>query len=778
MAAQARRIAELERQLAAARGRSTGGDGDGGNRGARGGPGGRGDGGGIAGTYIDGGFRGGGGGGSTRARPGDWACPNCSFFPCFGRSSTCFRCGARRAGGGAGGQRQGGAGDRPPWRGDRGTGGGPIGADGKRPLLGGRGAQLAAPRREGPPQATAAVASAAAAGPGMGRQAIATGPAPPGGAAAGGGWRLRVGGSANAALRASEAEDADGFRQVLGRGAAVAGGVAAAASPAAAAASAPPWRVAAAGTAEVGGDGDVSLEEVEEVDDDFSGDMAEGDWWGEDEEMEGGGIASAGTDEGGEQRSVAELRQEWDAAAEAVRVLERHGRRFPDRVIEAARMERDEAERAWRAARRPHPLHKRLRWAEAALNAAIAKQRANREEAEAYAAEVERQRERMARRAEEDDARVRKRRARLDELREEEVGESEAAGGGQQVDVGARAMHEAADGIASVAPRVAAIIEGITDIAAKEALQATLVTLTNVHGGLQSAAAAAGGGRIARPSWARTVPWAEEDEDRRAGWACRRPSPIVVAAAGVPAAPKTDGCTGSGGGGGAASARPRWSGVRGTEKSGGHPAAKRAAWADETEGTLIDTTSRPAEGSAAAGGELPASSAEAADRARQAVLRWDAEQAAKVAADAGAAAAAAQAAADAAAAELAGARADADRRADETIRQQQAKVAEAEERQREEERRQREQLIANMSDEERRRAETLHLQQQAVAASGFGTAGAVELAGRVFGARVMEVVDLVRANGVTADPQYLQALSPEKLEEYAALHSGAAFDSL
>ncbi len=207
--------------------------------------------------------------------------------------------------------------------------------------------------------------------------------------------------------------------------------------------------------------------------------------------------------------------------------------------------------------------------------------------------------------------------------------------------------------------------------------------------------------------------------------------------------------------------------------------AKRAAWADETEGTLIDAAPMLGEEPAAAGGDPTPSSAEAAGRARQCVLRFDAERAARVAAAAGAAAAAAaQATADAAAAELAGAQAEADRRMEEVIRQQQAKVAEAIERQRQEELRQREQLLASMSEDERRRAETLHLQQQAIAAPGFGTADAGALAGQVFGARVMEVVDLVRANGVTADPQYLQALTPEKLEEYAALHSDAAHDSL
>ncbi len=744
MAAQARRIAELERQLAEARGLGASGGGGGGP---------------FGGSDA----RGGSGGGSSRARPGDWACPSCSFFPCFARAAACFRCGARRAGGGGGGggQRPDGARARPPWRGDRGAGGGPIGADGRRPLLGGRGPRVAA--------TTSAATAAAAAAPGPWRATGTAGIAPPGSAAAGGGARPRVGGSANAALRASQAEDADGFRQLVGRGTATSAVAAAAANPTAAAAVPPPWRAAAADAEGIDVDYDMAGAEEAVDEDGISGDAADVDWWGDEGDEEADGDGSAGAEGSGEQRSAEELRREWDLAAEAVRVLERNGRKFPQRVMEAARAERDEAERAWRAARRPHPLHKRLRWAEAALNAAIAKQRANREEAEAYAAEVERQRERMAKRAEEDDARVRKRRARLDQLREEEEKEGDGAtGGGLHADGGIRAMHEAAEGIASAAPRVAAAIEALQDPAAKEALQAALVALTNAHGGLQSAAA--GGEARRQPSWARTLPWAHDEEDaQRAGWAVRRPSPIVEATKGILAAAKADG-----GGGGATLAHQRWSRTRGAEHSEGGPAAKRAAWADETEGTLIDAAPLLADGPAAGGGAPATPSLEAAERARHCVLRLDAEHAARVAADAGAAAAAAQAAADAAAAELA----DADRRKEEVIRQQQARVAEANERQRQEELRQREQLLASMSEDERRRAEVLHQQQQAIAAPGFGTADAGALAGQVFGARVMEVVELVRANGVTADPQHLQALTPEKLEEYAALHSGAAYDSL
>ncbi len=550
----------------------------------------------------------------------------------------------------------------------------------------------------------------------------------------------------------------------------------------------PPWRQPAAAADEANGDdGMEGLEGAVDVDD-VSGDTDDFDWWAEEGAEEGSGGGGAGETGGGVHRPAEELRREWDLASEAVRVLERAGRNYPQRLMEAARAERDEAERAWRAARRPHPLYKRLRWAEAALNAAVAKQRANREEAEAYAAEVERQRERMAKRAEDDDARVRKRRAHLDQLREEEKQEEGGTKeGAAQAEGGLRAMQEAADGIAAAAPRVAAVIEDLQDSVAKETLQAALVALTNAHGGLRSAAESASGGDAFRqPSWARTVPWASADgNERRAKRAVREPSPPVTATQGIPGAAKTDSA-----GDGSASGQqqqqqqpqqqqqqqqhPRWSRARGDEHGDAGPAAKRAAWADQTEGTLIDAPPSLVDGPVTGGGAPVTPSLEAAERARHCVLRFDAETAARVAAEAGAAAAAAQAAADAAAAELAAA----DRRKEEVIRQQQAKVAEATERQRQEEARQREQLLASMSEDERRRAEALHQQQQLIAAPGFGSADAGALAGRVFGARVLEVVDLARANGITADPQHLQTLTPEKLEEYAAMHSGAAHDSL
>ncbi len=91
------------------------------------------------------------------------------------------------------------------------------------------------------------------------------------------------------------------------------------------------------------------------------------------------GRGGAGTDADAER-----LRQLWNERCAAVRRLERDAQGFPPELLEAAKAQRDAAEQRWRAARRPHPLHKRLRWAEADLREAEAKQRAHQEELEIH----------------------------------------------------------------------------------------------------------------------------------------------------------------------------------------------------------------------------------------------------------------------------------------------------------------------------------------------------------------------------------------------------------
>ncbi len=79
-------------------------------------------------------------------------------------------------------------------------------------------------------------------------------------------------------------------------------------------------------------------------------------------------LAAPGEERGeaaGEGPTEEDLKQAWLSHCSAVRLLERDGKAVPVELLAAAKEQREAAERKWRAAKRPHPLHKRLRWAEA-----------------------------------------------------------------------------------------------------------------------------------------------------------------------------------------------------------------------------------------------------------------------------------------------------------------------------------------------------------------------------------------------------------------------------
>ncbi len=408
--------------------------------GGKGGAGGKGNGGhGKAGNASGGGrgkggYKGGdggagaGGGGRARARPGDWECGSCGAHPCFGRSSSCYRCGAPRP---SGGGRQGQCGAA------GGTSGGisrafgqasylgPVGAGGSRPLLGGRGAQQPATANRLSPNNPTADTSPT----------------------------HRVPGSSVAARAEQRSRPQQG-----GRGAA---------------ASSTPTRGPATVAAKVVSpnswaalaEEDDDDNDVEEVDDarmevsDGDGDPPNA---GCEEDGQGpscGDKAGGGEEEGDVGDSSAQavdaaaLKQEWESHRAACRLLERDGQAVPSQLLVEARAQRDAAERRWRAAKAPHPLHKRLRWAQNELRDAEGKERARREELELHLSEAARRTREIEQRLEVDAARTRRKREALASLHREG-----SAGGARR---GAEdAARVAADGISSdVAPALLAAIE-------------------------------------------------------------------------------------------------------------------------------------------------------------------------------------------------------------------------------------------------------------------------------------------------------------------------------
>ncbi len=364
----AARVAELERTVRAL---AAGGNGGGQRRGAsrwegRGQQGEHGGAGGDEGTSARA-----ANGNSSRGRPGDWACPSCAFFPCFARAARCIKCRTPRHGGRGGGAAGGAASTAVPATSGRLTSRrdedmflGPVGAGGSRPMLGRRGQQAGQARDDCP--------------------------------------SVRVPGASTAARveeerRRKQEADSEGFQPVRHGPAAAAGTGAAAAIRAGVGQRqgqpTPTRNSWAALSEEEGLEGDDGGGQDERVQrDDYGGEMAE------DVEQatpppqpaaRGEGRADADDEDGGVDQGrtdAAQLRREWQALGNAVRVLDAQG--APRSLLAEARAQRDAAEARWRAAKIPQPLFKRLKWAEAELKEAETKERQARSELQSHVEEA------------------------------------------------------------------------------------------------------------------------------------------------------------------------------------------------------------------------------------------------------------------------------------------------------------------------------------------------------------------------------------------------------
>ncbi len=386
--------------------------------------------------------------GGNDARPGDWTCRHCGAFPCFARASHCFRCRAPRRGGpAADGQRAAGGGGRLTAA----TGGevylGPLGANGNRPLLGGRGNGIASADKC-PTQ--------------------------------------RVPGASQAAKAEEERQRRNPEDTLQARAGRPTAAAAAAAAPPVAS---PPRRTApapiatrnswAALTEEEQGqesDGDMDIERHDEEDD-------EGDEGHEDFDDGMGNGRTDGDDGEEEEPTEAELKQRWIAHCAVVRRLERDGQPLPPGMLATVKAQRDAAERRWKAAKTPHPLHKRLRWAEADVRAAESKERTRRQELEDHLLQVDLRTKEIKARLEVDEARTARKRAALAELQREA-----GMGGRSSIEKAAR---DAVTGIGSdIAPAPSAIIErlGESDEGLRCDLQLLSTSLGKVEHVLRQAA--------------------------------------------------------------------------------------------------------------------------------------------------------------------------------------------------------------------------------------------------------------------------------------------------
>ncbi len=386
----------------------------------------------------------------VRARAGDWQCAGCGAFPCFARAAACYQCKRPRQDHQSSAMRGKGV---DSGRGLSASAGpatylGPIGAGGSRPILGTRAA--AAPRADSCPSQRVPGASVAA------RAEEARGQHDDDN-----GWQL---------ARAHHSRRTPGAEATPTAAVSVVSS-----TPAAAAATRNSWAALfeeeqEERMAEQQRSGE---EDHEDVDDDMGTCQA-------DEE----GIeyhcddAEAGPTE-------AELKAAWLDHCAAYRRLEKGQPSAPPGVLAAVRAQRDDAEKAWRAARTPHPLHKRLRWAENELRAAEAKEAARRAELDAHMEETARRTRNLQHMLDVDAARTARKRSALRALHQE---------GAQDLSVLpeiGKAAREAITGIGSdIAPALTAIIEQLGDEhqGIRQDLQLLSTSLGRVEGVLRDAA--------------------------------------------------------------------------------------------------------------------------------------------------------------------------------------------------------------------------------------------------------------------------------------------------
>ncbi len=753
----AAQVKELQRAVLSLQGGGRAAEGGGRGAGNRGGGGGgrRGGEGGFQGAAR----RGGAGGGTAAAssaagRPGDWECPGCGFFPCFRRAATCIRCGARKPGGGGGGG--GGARALSTTRSPS-TYLGPVGAGGSRPLLGRRG-QMAAPTTGG----GGAAQSARTPGPGT-----AAGPN-------------------MAAREPGNALDGDGFQPV--RKGAPASRQTNAMQP-----SRPPvaartsWAALSEEEDEAEDDEDDRADDAIDVDDQADhggGGHDEGDadqhYWGQDVGRDAVGDVDQG-DQGGDGDDAdgvldeRELRGLWTSHCVAVRKLERDPQ-TPHALLANARAGRDEAEARWRAAKKPHPLVKRLRWADQDLRDAEAKLQQLRGDLERHREEAARRTRDLEERVAAGTAKVAKKRAAIEALHAE---------GAQQCPNMSthQATKVAACGISTdVAPALLAAMErlgaghggGDTEGVLQE-LQLVAVSLNRVQGVLQDAADDAAAAATLGPQCYDISGGGRGGSDDGGTSAHTK----TLASPSLP--------------------NPRWT------RSGPHAPWKKAAGTDpprhtttpalptrlssseaaveqarsllqaraagEDDGRPGDTEARTDDrsgdgGARAAGGtsngeQLPRGAetndlAEAARREHAVAQRQfaQAQQRQQVQPN------------------------DAQMQLEETQRQQrqlqhqeemqrhQAAFQQAAERRAIEEARQREILIASLSPQELALAAQLQAQQEAVGSLAFGSQGASAAAGLVHQANARKIADEAAAAGVQVDVERLVRMSPEELAEW------------
>ncbi len=414
----------------------------------------------------------GGGGGNRRAfvarrREGEWECV-CGFGTNRPQREFCFSCkrprevaevgckGAARRGGAGSGQRQ--KGKLEGFASGGGLGkGGPVGAGGSRPLLGGRGREVPG---GGGAKGTVHDAARAPAWNGKGPAYTATPHGVTGGVGAKGGPGGKAparggasegvmadstkGGTAGKAVwgRPTTVLDEEGYELVQPRRVRVTSGEDGA-------------HTRATGRADDDNGCRRTFSPTQRRWTDFDSDDDDAEY--------------AGADDGGEQGDVngeskcepdpSQLRAEFEEHARAVREMERAGGFGP--ALGTMRLARDEAEKRWRQAKAPAPLSKRLIWAEAKLEKAQAALTRTRLQLDQFDEDMARKRAELCDRMEEADRWYRWRQEQLEAIHAEAAGRTCGTSGCGAAGEGSTEVRQRIRG--HMLPEMQAILEEIQE---------------------------------------------------------------------------------------------------------------------------------------------------------------------------------------------------------------------------------------------------------------------------------------------------------------------------
>ncbi len=156
-----------------------------------------------------------------------------------------------------------------------------------------------------------------------------------------------------------------------------------------------------------------------------------------------------------------ELKERWDRESATVRLLQREGMAEAHPVLLAAIAARDGAEQAYRSGKAPHPVARRMGWAQARLDKVRRAKDRTRAELAAFDAECQARRQKLVDKLEEDEARVCKHEKALEEL-QLEAG-AQVRGAGEDAQGNRETCSRVAGGLRSAAPRALALVDKLPE---------------------------------------------------------------------------------------------------------------------------------------------------------------------------------------------------------------------------------------------------------------------------------------------------------------------------